>query len=64
MMKELDLNKMRETRFARCGGLILSLTDVPARIGTWISKTMIRAVKAEASSTRELGEHNTLPTSR
>jgi hypothetical protein len=41
-----------------------SLTEVPARIGTWMSKTMIRAVKAEASSTGTLGEHNTLPTSR
>jgi hypothetical protein len=29
-----------------------------------MSKTMIRAVKAEASSTGALGEHNTLPTSR
>jgi hypothetical protein len=62
MMKELDLNKMHETWF---GGSIFSLTEVPARIGTWMSKMMIRAVKAEASSTTgALGEHNTLPTSR
>lgn len=36
-------------------------TDAPAVIGTWISKTMIRAVKTVASGTRFVGEHRTLP---
>ena len=41
-----------------------SLTDVPARIGTWMSKTIIRAVKAETSSTGWVCGHSTLPVSR
>jgi hypothetical protein len=70
MMKELDLNKLEEKKKCMKRGSqdaedqTFSLTEVPARIGTWMSKTMIRAVKAEASSTGALGEHNTLPTSR
>jgi hypothetical protein len=67
-MKQLDLKKQKDkdrawtqriSRFKR-----LSLTDVPAKIGTWISKTIIRAVKADASAMGFVGGHSTLPTSR
>lgn len=64
MMKELDLNKKCMKHGLQADDQNFSLTELPARIGTWVSKTMIRAVKAEASSTGALGEHNTLPTSR
>lgn len=43
---------------------VAALTEVPARIGTWMSKTMIRAVKADASSTGWVCGHSTLPVSR
>lgn len=36
-------------------------TDVPAVIGTWISKTMMRAVKLVTKGTTSVGGHNTLP---
>ncbi len=48
----------------RRGSINFSLTDVPARMGTWMSKTMIRAVKADASATGSVGGHSTFPTSR
>jgi hypothetical protein len=41
-----------------------SLTDVPAKMGTWMSKTMIRAVKADTSAMGFVSGHSTLPTSR
>ena len=58
MVEEFNLNECQSNAWP-CP--MKQRTDVPARMGTCMSKTIIRAVNTVASGIKFVGGHNTLP---